>query len=137
MRRLAVVTALAGLACVASTSLFGQDRAAPGTDPAADARRKNVRDIADSLKRPNAGDDDPIARGWKPARTPWGDPEIDGVYTNVDEWGIPFERPAKFDGRSLDSITPRELIGESVERRDGFLERLATGVPAEPGTIGW
>ena len=38
-------------------------------------------------------------KNWKPARTPWGDPDLSGVYTNSDESGIPFERPAEFDGR--------------------------------------
>ena len=70
-------------------------------------------------------------------RTVWGDPDFEGVYTNIDEWGIPFERPASFAGRSLESITSGELARLRAERRDEFLERLATGVPAEPGTIGW
>ena len=70
-------------------------------------------------------------------RTVWGDPDFEGVYTNIDEWGIPFERPATFDGRSLESITSGELAKLRAERRDEFLERLATSAPAEPGTIGW
>lgn len=27
-------------------------------------------------------------------RTPWGDPDLQGVYTNSNESGIPMERPA-------------------------------------------
>jgi hypothetical protein len=53
-----------------------------------------------------------------PARTPWGDPDIAGVYTNNDESLIPFERPAKFDGRRLDEITPAELEELRDDRSD-------------------
>ena len=49
------------------------------------------------------------ARNWTPSRTAWGDPDISGVYTNSDETGIPFERPAEFAGRTLEDITPAEL----------------------------
>jgi hypothetical protein len=38
-------------------------------------------------------------KGWKPARTPWGDPDISGTFTNKDEQGIPMERPAELAGR--------------------------------------
>ena len=34
-------------------------------------------------------------------RTPWGDPDIQGTYTNKYEQGTPFERPAEFDGRQI------------------------------------
>src|SRR4051812_47873090 len=44
-------------------------------------------------------------RTYTPGRTPWGDPDISGVYTNNDESLTPFERPAEFDGRRLDDIT--------------------------------
>ena len=41
------------------------------------------------------------ARAWTPPRTPWGDPDVSGVFTNKDEQGIPFERPADLAGREL------------------------------------
>jgi hypothetical protein len=31
---------------------------------------------------------------WNPPKTAWGDPDLQGFYTNKDEWGIPFERPS-------------------------------------------
>jgi hypothetical protein len=34
-----------------------------------------------------------------PLRTPWGDPDISGTFTNKDEQGVPMERPAEFVGR--------------------------------------
>ena len=42
-------------------------------------------------------------------RTSWGDPAIAGAYNNSDETGIPFERPAEFADRTLESFTPEEL----------------------------
>jgi hypothetical protein len=54
---------------------------------------------------------------WTVPRTPWGDPDLAGVYSNSDESGIPFERPARFEGRRLEDITPEELEQLRVERR--------------------
>ena len=42
-------------------------------------------------------------------RTPWGDPDLQGTYTNTYENGTPFERPQEFAGRTLSDITPEEL----------------------------
>jgi hypothetical protein len=38
-------------------------------------------------------------------RTPWGDPDIQGVFTTDDELGVPFERPEQFAGRDVVSDT--------------------------------
>jgi hypothetical protein len=42
-------------------------------------------------------------------RTPWGDPDLQGTYTNTYENGTPFERPEQFAGRKLEDITGEEL----------------------------
>ena len=55
---------------------------------------------------------------WKPARTAWGDPDLTGIYSNSDESGIPFERPAQFEGRRLEDITAKELEDLRVARRN-------------------
>jgi sugar lactone lactonase YvrE len=49
------------------------------------------------------------AAPYVPPRTPWGDPDLQGAYTNSDESLIPLERPESLSGRSLDDITPEEL----------------------------
>src|SRR6187431_2071999 len=36
---------------------------------------------------------------YKPPRTPWGDPDLQGVYTNSNEYMTPLERPDSFAGR--------------------------------------
>ena len=38
-------------------------------------------------------------QAYKAPRTPWGDPDLSGVYSNDDETGTPMERPTAFDGR--------------------------------------
>jgi len=62
------------------------------------------------------------AKTWKPARTAWGDPDLAGIYSNSDESGIPFERPARFEGRRLEDITPAELEELRVARRGATAE---------------
>jgi hypothetical protein len=57
------------------------------------------------------------AKNWNPPRTAWGDPDLTGIYSNSDEDGIPFERPARFEGRRLEDITPAELDKLRAERR--------------------
>jgi hypothetical protein len=42
-------------------------------------------------------------------RTPWGDPDLQGAYTNSDESLIPMERPDALAGRTLGDISPAEL----------------------------
>ena len=48
-------------------------------------------------------------RPWVSSRTAWGDPDLQGVWTNSNEYATPLERPAEFKGRSLDQLTPEEL----------------------------
>ncbi len=44
-----------------------------------------------------------------PPRTPWGDPDLQGTYTNTYENGTPLERPEQFAGRKLSDVTGEEL----------------------------
>ena len=49
-------------------------------------------------------------------RTPWGDPDLQGTYTNSDESGIPMSRPAEFAGRKPEDVTPEEMARLAKER---------------------
>jgi hypothetical protein len=42
-------------------------------------------------------------------RTPWGDPDLQGTYTNTYENGTAFERPEQFAGRKLEDVKGEEL----------------------------
>ena len=46
---------------------------------------------------------------FKAGRTPWGDPDLQGNYTNLYENGTPLERPKEFEGRTLDDVKGEEL----------------------------
>jgi hypothetical protein len=52
-------------------------------------------------------------------RTPWGDPDLQGNYTNLYEDGTPLERPDQFAGRTLDQVTGEELsrLKRAVQER--------------------
>jgi hypothetical protein len=67
---------------------------------------------------------------WSPGQTPWGDPDIQGVWTNVDEFGVPLERPQRFSGRSHSDITAgdlEEVARELNQRRRQNPENSAFG----------
>src|SRR4051794_31460592 len=58
------------------------------------------------------------AKSYKAARTPWGHPDLSGVYSNSDESGIPFEKPTEFVGRRLEDISAEELEKLRSARRE-------------------
>ena len=66
-----------------------------------------------------------IAREWKPARTPWGDPDLQGVYSNGDEYTTPLERPDRLAGRRLEDIKGQEL----ADLRRAQLQQVIDGLP--------
>ena len=49
------------------------------------------------------------AQSYKVPKTPWGDPDIQGNYTNLTEAGTPLERPKELEGRQLSEVTGEEL----------------------------
>ncbi len=57
---------------------------------------------------------------YAPPKTPWGDPQLAGVYSNDDETGVPFERPAQFEGRQIEDISPEELAALNRQRNEQF-----------------
>jgi hypothetical protein len=82
------LAAVAALACVSVAPVGGQTR---GPAPAATA---------------------PKASKWTPPRTPWGDPDISGTFTNKDEQGVPMERAVEFAGRQL--VTEEEFAARAA-----------------------
>lgn len=103
---------LAGLA-PAMLAQAQEVRAADPIDPSDVPRRKVVAPL-------------PPRGTYEPPRTSWGDPDIAGAYNNNDEAGIPFERPAEFDGRALDSFSRDELVEILARRQEQTIERNPT-----------
>ncbi len=73
-----------------------------------------------------------IVKGYVPPKTAWGDPQLAGAYTNSDESGIPFERPAEFDGKKLEDVTPAQLAEIVKQRQQQTVERTP-GLSEFPG----
>jgi len=65
-------------------------------------------------------------------RTPWGDPDIQGIFSTDDELGVPFERPDEF-GESLvvddEEFAERQVRAEQQAERDAeqFVEEQPAG----------
>jgi hypothetical protein len=67
----------------------------------------------------------PAEGNWTPSRTPWGHPDLQGVYSNDAETGTPFERPDEFAGRRIEDITPAELKEINQRRNEQFNKSVA------------
>jgi len=63
------------------------------------------------------------AAPYRPPRTPWGDPDLQGNYTNKYEQSTPLERPDEFAGRRLEDITGAELAAVLAKRERQVLSR--------------
>ena len=54
---------------------------------------------------------------YSPARTPWGDPDLQGIYTNADENGTPMEQPADLAGKRLEDFGEKEMAALRADRQ--------------------
>ncbi len=83
----------------------------------------------------------PAGKNWAPPKTPWGDPDLQGIYTSDDLMETPIERPVEFGNRLY--FTEKELqeAAAKLERRaKADLEqyvnpnaRVTTGPPSNWG----
>jgi hypothetical protein len=56
------------------------------------------------------------AAEWKAPRTPWGEPDLQGIWTSQAELGVPFERPAAFGTRQV--LTDDEFAQRKAQAQD-------------------
>ena len=70
-----------------------------------------------------------FSKGWTPPQTPGDDPDLQGSYTSIDDLSTPMERPAEFEGRSLNDITPKEM---AERNRKGHEENASGGFGGPP-----
>ena len=68
-------------------------------------------------------DNGSVAGRWSVPRTPWGEPDLQGTYTNKYETSTPFERPKEFEGRRMEDITAAELAAAVARRQQDTLAR--------------
>jgi len=62
---------------------------------------------------------------YSPPRTPWGDPDLQGTYTNKYEQSTPLQRPDQFAGRRVEDVAGSELADVLASRNKQVLERAA------------
>jgi len=67
---------------VAMSGLDGHAQSGAPQTAEVEARRAGIREIADRLSTKAVTA--PAPKNWRPPRTPWGDPDIEGVFTNND-----------------------------------------------------
>src|SRR5580765_4375146 len=79
------------------------------------------------------------AKSYTPARTPWGDPDLAGVYTNKDENGIPVERPSQFDGKKVEDLDDSEFAEIVRARNEASVSRAPGigGAETGAGPVHW
>src|SRR5262245_23477255 len=73
-----------------------------------------------------------------PAKTPWGDPDIQGGYSNVNENGIPFEKPGNLSTQ-VGEVDDSELAELNKERNERALAAAAGigGRETGAGPVHW
>src|SRR5262245_24361838 len=64
---------------------------------------------------------------WPPPKTPWGHPDLQGIYTNKDETNTPLERPDQFAGRSAKDFTAADLAA-LAKQRQAVAAKIAGGI---------
>src|SRR3954453_9297249 len=74
-----------------------------------------------------------------PPKTPWGDPDIQGGFSNVNENGIPFEKPGNLANRQVGEIDDSELAELNNERNERALASAAGigGRDTGAGPVHW
>ena len=65
----------------------------------------------------------PAAKPYVVPKTPWGDPDLQGNYTNKYEQATPFERPQEFEGKRIEDIQPTELAAILARRQQTAIDR--------------
>jgi len=71
---------------------------------------------------------------WTPPRTPWGEPDLQGVWPGTPMMGVPLERPRQFGDRP--ALTDEELTARAAQARAqarAELEEFAAPRPAGRG----
>jgi hypothetical protein len=65
---------------------------------------------------------------WTVPRTPWGDPDLQGLWPSIDMQGTPYERPVELAGKAvLDDTEFAARAATQNGRRRGWGE---SGVPS-------
>jgi hypothetical protein len=69
-------------------------------------------------------------------RTPWGDPDLQGIFTNKDEVDTPLEKPSEFEGRRIEDFRPTE-VAAILKKRNDDRPRVQEVAAGRIGPIEW
>ena len=69
---------------------------------------------------------------WTPPRTAWGDPDLQGLFTNNEEAGVPFERSRQFGERRF--VTDEEFAAREAQARR-IVDADDADFEARPGNV--
>jgi hypothetical protein len=73
--------------------------------------------LAISLLHAQAPSSNAHGSSYSAPRTPWGDPDLQGTYTNGSESGIPMARPAEFAGKRPEDVTPEQVARLATKKQ--------------------
>ena len=62
-------------------------------------------------------------KAWSPPRTPWGEADLQGPWTNTGEFWTPFEKPAEYEGKTEQEL--RQLLQAELKQEATPEERAA------------
>src|SRR5262249_16817239 len=114
------VTAAVAVALLASVRLSGQSSAPAGWT--LERHQEIVRTIRAQIS---------VAKDWKPPRTPWGQPDLQGNWTSDSVHGVQRERPEQFAGRAF--LTDQEYAERAAREEK---TRQAAFTASSPNTNG-
>jgi hypothetical protein len=94
---------------------------------------------AQQPRAPRTGTGAVSKSSYVPAKTPWGDPDIQGGYSNVNENGIPFEKPDTIGNKQLGDVDDSELAELVKDRNQRAEANAATigGRETGAGPVHW
>src|SRR5256885_5001173 len=81
----------------------------------------------------------PPSSKYAPGKTSWGDPDLQGTFTDKDENGIPMEKPNQFAGKTLAEVDDSELADIVRERQERAAASAAGigGADTGAGPVHW
>ena len=102
--------------------------------------------LASGQTRPSAPAAKPAPAGetWTPPKTPWGDPDLQGIYTSDDYMNTPLERPTAYgerlyftEGELAEAVAKLVKQAEAeLQGRDQGLRVYTVGDPRFDGESG-
>jgi hypothetical protein len=90
-----------------------------------------------SAQAPPPAEHPGAVKGYTPPRTPWGDPDLQGIWPGIELVGVPMQRPVSFGTRNWlteEEFTQRQAQAERQAAQD--LEEFDIGDTPPGGTVG-